>query len=99
LFIHDLKIYYIHMLKYEVGNCLDNQLLFLQMRQSNMGHLSQCLLLKTKNPTMLHSKIKSNFFVWFASSYGHKQTSICDKNDTNCYNERFVGEISLQIFK
>jgi hypothetical protein len=32
-----------------------------------------------KNPTMLYLKIKSKFFVWFASIHGHKWTSVCEK--------------------
>jgi hypothetical protein len=63
-----------------------------------MGHLSRCFYWIQKSPTMLHLKIKSKFFVWFASSYGHKQTSICDKNDTLLQQEVF-GEISLIFFK
>jgi hypothetical protein len=37
-----------------------------------------------KSSTMLCSKMKSKFFVWFASRHGHKWTSICDKNDIKC---------------
>ncbi len=50
------------MFKYEVGNCLNNQLLFLQMRKSNMGHLNRCLLLNTKKPNNVAFKNSIQFF-------------------------------------
>ncbi len=42
-------------------------------------------------------KLNPNFLFDFASNYGHKQTSICDKNGTNCYNERFVKRFHYKI--
>jgi hypothetical protein len=69
---------------------LDNQLSFLQVRQNNMAHLNQCLLLNIIFfLTMSHSKIKFKFHIWFTSRNGHQWTSICDKNKT-CFNEMFV---------
>jgi hypothetical protein len=83
-FEHVLHSYGLHLVstyKYEIGNCLfdsisyllDNHLSSLRLRQNNMAHLNQCLLLNTKkNPTMSYSRFKSKFFVLFASRHGHK---------------------------
>jgi hypothetical protein len=41
---------------------LDNHLSSLKLKQNNMAHLNQCLLLnKEKNRTMLYSKLNPNF--------------------------------------
>jgi hypothetical protein len=57
-FEHVLHSYGLHLVstyKYEIGNyhfdsifyLLDNHLSFLQLRQNDMAHLNQCLLLNT----------------------------------------------------
>ncbi len=50
-----------------------------------------------KSSTMSYSRIKSKFFVWFASRHGHKWTSICDKYGIKCYYGRFVGRFHYNI--
>jgi hypothetical protein len=64
LFEHVLHSYGLHLVstyKHEIGNfcfdfifyLLDNHLPSFELRQNNMAHLNQCLLLNTqKNPTM-----------------------------------------------
>jgi hypothetical protein len=58
-FEHVLHSYALHLVstyKYKIGNylfdfifyLLDNHLSFLQLRQNNITHLNQCLLLNTK---------------------------------------------------
>ncbi len=57
-FEHVLHSYGLHLIstyKYEIGNCifnfisclLDNHLSYFELKQNNMAHLNQCLLLNT----------------------------------------------------
>ncbi len=73
-FEHVLHSYGLHIVstcKYEVNNyCFDsisylwnNQLSSFQVRQNNMAHLNQCLLLNLFFLTMSHSKIKSKLSI------------------------------------
>jgi hypothetical protein len=56
--LHSYGFHLVSTYKYEIGNCLfdfisyllDNHLSSLELKQNNMAHLNQCLLLNTKKP-------------------------------------------------
>jgi hypothetical protein len=62
--LHSYGLHLVSTYKYEIGNCLfdfisyllDNYLSSLKLKQNNMAHLSQCLLLNTKNAQQCHNQ-------------------------------------------
>jgi len=88
---HVLHSYYLCLISYIyirtfsfdfISYSLDNQLSFVQVSQNSMAH-SRINWIKN--------------FVWFAWKYGHKLTSICDKNNNKMLWWVVCWEISLQF--
>jgi hypothetical protein len=60
--LHSFGFHLVSTYKYEIGNCLfyfisyllDNHSSSFELRQNNMAHLNQCLLLNTKKAQQCH---------------------------------------------
>jgi hypothetical protein len=60
--LHSYGFHLVWMYKYEIGNCLfdyiyyllDNDLSFLQLKQNNVAHLNECLLLNIEKTQQCH---------------------------------------------